>query len=72
MLGQREKSNTIKAKDTTRIDKSEGIGEERKTKKIPRYRQDGTFQNNERKFHQLVEGECTKTYQQPDARGVKI
>ena len=35
-LGQKEKCNTIKAKDTTRGNKSEGTGERRKTKKISR------------------------------------
>ena len=32
------------------------------------YRQNRTFQNNERKFYQLVRGEWAKAYQEPDAR----
>ena len=42
MLRQREKSNTISTKDTAQRGKSEGTGERRKTKKIPR--QDPTIQ----------------------------
>ena len=33
---RKEKSNTVRTKDTTRGDKSEGTGERWKTKKIPR------------------------------------
>ena len=36
MLGRRGKSNSATIKDTTRRDKSEGKGERRRTKKIPR------------------------------------
>ena len=32
------------------------------------YRQNRTFQNNERKFYQQLEGDYNKTYQQPDAK----
>ena len=35
---------------------------------VKQYRQNRTFQNNERKFHQQLGGHETKTYQQPDAR----
>ena len=34
MLGQKEQSNPIRTKFTTRRDKSEGTGERKKTKKI--------------------------------------
>ena len=36
------------------------------------YKQNRTYQNNERKFYQQVEGEWAKTYQLPDAKGQKI
>ena len=36
MFGRAEKSKTIRRKDTTRGNKSEGSGERKKTKKIPR------------------------------------
>ena len=36
--------------------------------RIKQYRQNGTFQNNERKFYQQVGGDGTNSYQQPDAR----
>ena len=75
MLGQRGKSNTTTTKDTTQRDKSKGTGERCKTKKIANrtkeYRQNKTFQNKERKFLQLIEGECVKTVQQSDVRKAK-
>ena len=36
--------------------------------RVKQYRQNRTFQNNEIKFYQQLEGHDTKTYQQPDAR----
>ena len=36
--------------------------------KVKQYRQNRTFQNNERKFYQQLEGYDNKTYQQPDAK----
>ncbi len=36
--------------------------------RVKQYRQNRTFQNNERKFYQQLGGHDTKTYQQPDAR----
>ena len=36
--------------------------------RVKQYRQNRTFQNNERKFYQQLEGDNTKTYQQPDAK----
>ena len=36
--------------------------------RVKQYRQDRTFQNNERKFYQQLGGRNTKTYQQPDAK----
>ena len=35
---------------------------------VKQYRQNRTFQNNERKFHEQLGGQDTKTYQQPDTR----
>ena len=35
--------------------------------RVKQYRQNRTFQNNERKFYQQLGGDDTKTYQQPDA-----
>ena len=35
--------------------------------RVKQYRQNMTFQNNERKFYQQL-GDDTKTYQQPDAK----
>ena len=37
-------------------------------KRVKQYRQNRTFQNNERKFYQQLGGSDTKTYQQPDVR----
>ena len=37
-------------------------------RRVKQYRQNRTFQNNERKFCQEVGGDDTKTYQQLDAR----
>ena len=36
--------------------------------KVKQYRQNKTFQNNERNFYQIIGGYDTRTYQQPDAR----
>ena len=36
--------------------------------RVKQYRQNRTFQNNERKFYQQLGGSDTKTYQQPDAK----
>ena len=36
--------------------------------RVKQYRQNWTFQNNERKFYQQFGGSDTKTYQQPDAK----
>ena len=35
--------------------------------KTKQYKQNRTFQNNERKFYQQLGGKWAKTYQQPDA-----
>ena len=35
-------------------------------RRVKQYRKNKTFQNNERKFHQQLRGDVTKTYQQPD------
>ena len=60
MLGQKEKSHTRKNSNTTLGNKPESTGERRKIKK--QYRQNRTFQNNERKFYQQVERDDTNTY----------
>ena len=36
--------------------------------RVKQYRQNRTFQNNERKFYQQLGGDDTKTYKQPDAK----
>ena len=36
--------------------------------RVKQYRQNRTFQNNERKFYQQLRGDDNKTYQQPDAK----
>ena len=36
--------------------------------RVKQYRQNGTFQNNERIFYQQLGGSDTKTYQQPDIK----
>ena len=36
--------------------------------RVKQYRQNRTFQNNERKFYQQLGGGDTKTYQRPDAK----
>ena len=36
--------------------------------RVKQYRQNRSFQNNERKFYQQLGGSGTKTYQQPDAK----
>ena len=37
-------------------------------KRVKQYRQNRTFQNNERKFYQQLGGCDTKIFQQPDAK----
>ena len=39
--------------------------------RVKQYRQNRTFQNNERKFSQQMEGSDTKIYLQPDAKETK-
>ena len=36
--------------------------------RVKQFRQNRTFQNNERKFYQQIGGNDTRTHQQPDAR----
>ena len=36
--------------------------------RVKQYRQNKTFENNERKYYQRLGGSYTKTYQQPDAK----
>ena len=72
---KKEKSNTRKNHNTTRVNKPGGTGERRKIKKISR--KDKTIRtkqdilNNEKQFYQQVGGDGKKTYQQPDAREAK-
>ena len=74
-MGRKEKSNIIKTNNTTRRNKSEGTGEGKKMKKyrdrIKQYRQNRTFQKNERKFYLGVGGECSRTCQQMDEKEAK-
>ena len=39
--------------------------------RVKQYKQNWIFQNNERKYYQQVGEECTRTYQQSEARKVK-
>ena len=73
-LGRKEESNTtIKTSNTTRGDESEGSGERRKTKNIPR--QDQTIQTKQdvpkqrKKILSTCKGE--NAYQQPDDKKAK-
>ena len=58
MLRERGKDNVIRTIGTTGRDKSEDTSERRRLKRYhdgtKRYRQNRTFQNDERKFHQQV------------------
>ena len=60
----------------TQGNKSEGLANKRKFKKTLRHNQtiqkDRTFQNNNKKFHQLVGGECRKSNQQTDAKEANL
>ena len=72
MWEENGKDNTGKNNSTTWGNKPEGSCERRETKEISKkgikeYRQNRTFQSNERKFYQQLGGHDTKTYQQPDA-----
>ena len=48
------------------------LAKERRLKRyrqrVKQYKQNRTFQNNERKFYQQLGGHDTKTYQQPDIK----
>ena len=66
---QKGKGNTRKM--TAWGNKPEGSCEgrlKRHRQRVKQYRQNRTFQNNEKKFYQQQGGDDTKTYQQPDAR----
>ena len=39
--------------------------------RVKQYRQNMTFQNNERKFYQQLGGDGTKTYQQPNTKEIE-
>ena len=71
-----EKKNTKPQANETCGDKSEYKFERRETSKIPRQDQvtqkTRKFENNGRKFCQLVGGECTTAYEQTDAKGNKL
>ena len=59
MLGRREKSNSIRTKDTTRRNKLKWTIERDYTKQ---YRQNRIFQNNVRKFYMQIGEEWNNTY----------
>ena len=48
------------------------LAKEGKLKSYRQYRQNWTFQNNEKKFYQKLGGSDTKTYQQPDAKETEL
>ena len=66
--------NTTREKMTEQLEEinQKFLAKEGKLKKyqqrVKQYRQNKTFQNNERKFYQQLVGHDTKTYQQPDAK----
>ena len=65
-----------KSNNTTGRNKSKYFDERRKTQTVPRQSQTvltkkRTFQNNERKFYQLVSGEYSRTNQQPGSKETK-
>ena len=68
MLGQKEKSNTIKLKKINQKVVAKQGRLKSCRQRVKQYRQNRTFQNNERKFYKQVGGDDTNTYQQPDAR----
>ena len=71
MLGQKGKNNTKMTRQFKEINQKVLMKEgklKRYRQRVKQYRQNRTFQNNERKFYQQVRGDDTKTYRQPDAR----
>ena len=72
---EKEKSNTRKISIQLEENNQKVLTKEGRLKRyrqrVKQYRQNRTFQNNERKFYQQLGGDDTKTYQQPDARETK-
>ena len=69
-----KKEKTTQVKITVQVEEinQRVLAKERRLKKyrqkVKQYRQNRTFQNNERKFCIQLGGDDTKTYQQPDAK----
>ena len=71
MWEQKRKGNTRKTAQLEEINQKVLAKEgrlKRYRQSVKQYRQNRTFQNNERKFYQQLGGHDTKTYQQPDAK----
>ena len=68
MWAQNAKDNTGKNNCSTWGNKQERGEIKRYRQRVKQYRQNRTFQNNERKFYQQLGGHDTKTYLQSDAK----
>ena len=67
--GKKEQATWGKNNSTTWGNKLAKEGRlKRYRQRVKQYRQNRTFQNNERKFYQQLGGSDTKTYQQPDIK----
>ena len=65
---RKEKATIIQLEEINqKVLAKEGILK-RYRQRVKQYRQNRTFQNNERKFYQQLGGGDMKTYQQPDAK----
>ena len=71
ILGWKDHNKTAEKPDHATSRGNQDIGEIREIKsyqdKVIKYNQNKTLQNNEIKFYLKLGGECTRTYQQPDA-----
>ena len=59
---------TIQLKEINQKEQTDEGRLKRYRERVEKYRQNGKFQNNKRKFYQQVGGDGTKSYRQPDAR----
>ena len=65
---RQEKKTTVKLEEINQNVLAEEGRLKRYRQRVKQYRQNRTFQNNERKFYRQLGEHDTKTYQQPDAR----
>ena len=72
MWEQKEKDNkrkiTVKLEEINQKVLAKEGGLKRYRQRVKQNRQNGTFQNYERKFYQQLGGDETKTYQQPNSK----